>query len=264
MRTWVTNFAGYRHGVNEDRIDRWLKQFKADHRKNVAARLLDVVDFIGPEQISRTYSALLGAIPGWHEQEARRDGRWFFVAYSGSAGKSGDAMLHNFRIANRLNGRKFDNQFLYKSQLAGEELTENDTIVFIDDFSGTGRQICKTWKQSMQELFPEGPKMFLMLIAAGKDALKRIETETPLSPFCGMILDDDDDFFAAQCTSFTADEKEVVKRYCARLSQRQTEGFGDSGYVLIFAHRAPNNSIPILHFTTPKWVGLFERHAAQT
>src|SRR5688572_16075974 len=92
IRRWTSDFAGYRHIVNEDRIDRWLHQFRNADR-DVAARVLDAVDFITTEQVAAAYRSALLAIPGWNQDERARQGRWRFIPYAVSAGESGDAML---------------------------------------------------------------------------------------------------------------------------------------------------------------------------
>jgi len=38
-------------------------------------------------------------------------------------------------------------------------------------------------------------------------------------------------------------------------------GFGDCGLVVVFQHRPPNNTIPILHEDHSKWTGLFPRYS---
>ena len=50
---------------------------------------------------------------------AKRKGRWRFAAMSGSAGESGDAMLYQFRIANGLDARGFNELFVSRSDLFG-------------------------------------------------------------------------------------------------------------------------------------------------
>src|SRR4051794_14153052 len=155
MRGWVEEFAGYRIAVNEGRIGRWLQQFEEADR-DLAARLLDVVDFIGNDQIAAAFREALSGLPGWSPDENRRSGRWFFVAFSSSAGESGDQMLHRFRTANNLAGRRYDYLFHYRSELLMLAPGEEDTVVLIDDFAGTGNQACQAWEEVYRELLPFG------------------------------------------------------------------------------------------------------------
>ena len=130
MASWTTLFSGYRLAVNEQRIDRWLDQFKPGDR-DLAARILDCVEFVSNEQMMGAFRSMLACIPGWHIDESRRQGKWRFVPYSASAGESGDSMLHKFRSANRLGDRRFNKLFIYKRDLIRQELGPQDTVVFL-------------------------------------------------------------------------------------------------------------------------------------
>ena len=112
MTAWTDDFAGYRYNITERRIDRWLNQFDDKHR-DIAARVLDCVDFISHEQMAQAFREILNSLNGWHRKEGQRQGKWRFVAFSGSAGESGDSMLHKFRLANGLNGRNYDSLFIH-------------------------------------------------------------------------------------------------------------------------------------------------------
>src|SRR5207249_3575458 len=134
--------------VNEGRIDRWLGQFQAAHR-DIAARVLDATEFVSNEQIAEAYRQALRALPGWHMNQARRRGRWRFVPFSFSAGESGDSMLHVFRVANALQHRRYDELFIHIRDLPSAALDEDDTVVFVDDFSGTGDQAVRNWNDAL-------------------------------------------------------------------------------------------------------------------
>ena len=98
---WLSDFSSYRHGVTEKRIDRWLDQFDNAHR-DLASRILDCVDYIPHEQIGAAFRSLLAGLPGWSKHENQRQGKWRFVPFTLTSGKSGDSMIHHFRIATGL------------------------------------------------------------------------------------------------------------------------------------------------------------------
>ena len=256
---WVDSFGSYRHQVTGPKIERWLRQF-ATRDQDVAARLLDVIDFVGHTQMSQLFRQMLGAIPGWDRTRKKRQGRWRFAPYSTSSGQSGDAMIHSFRLANNLDSKVNDELFIRPRDLLAEKLQAEDTVVLIDDFSGTGRQVCESWDRTLQELLPSEPRTFIMLLAASSSARQRIIEQTPLRPIIGFELTDADNLFSDACVHFSAAEKEALEGYCRRASGRNPAGFGDCGFVVVFAHRCPNNSLPILHKSEGSWAGLFPRH----
>ncbi len=259
MRGWMDDFAGYRVAVTEGRIERWLHQFEQADR-DLAARLLDVVDFVGNEQIAAAFRATLEALPGWHVDDRRRQGRWFFVAFAGSGGTSGDAMLHRFRNANNLGGRRYNAFFPYRSELLMLAPGEEDTVVLIDDFAGTADQACEAWTQVYRELLPFAPRVFLVLVASSVKALRRIREETEMIPQAQLELDSRDNLFSTTCRRFSPEEKEVLLRYCERADPELPRGYGDCGFVIVLAHKCPNNSIPVLHARRREWEGLFRRY----
>jgi hypothetical protein len=258
IRGWLQDFSGYRHTVNEHRIDRWLNQFAAADR-DLAARLLDCVDFMTSEQISAAYRNALAALPGWHIEQERRHGRWLFVPYAVSAGESGDSMLHRFRHANNLASGRFNSLFLHKSDLLRLGLGPEDIVVFVDDFSGTGDQIVRNWPL-LEELIPGAPRTHLVLAAATSLAIDRIQSTTTLNVQADYVFTREDNVFHASCRHFTPAEKARVLEYCQIAAPREPRGRGESGLVVVFSHNCPNNSLPILHVSRGRWEGLFRRY----
>jgi hypothetical protein len=257
-RVWLSEFAGYRHQITEERIDRWFKQFQPRH-KDLAARVLDCVDFIGHEQLFTAFRSLLASIDGWSIDPSQRRGRWRFVAFSTSAGESGDEMLHKFRVANNLSSKKFNDLFVHKSELMRAQLGLQDTVVFVDDFSGTGQQACDTWRE-LQELLPGEPRILLFLVAASYAAVNRVKVETDICCIPHFILRDSENIFSDSCRCFTNEDRNQLLRYCSKADARNPKGFGDCGFVVVFSHSCPNNSIPILHACHQDWEGLFRRY----
>ena len=257
MADWVATFSNYRYAVNEQRIDRWLGQFQR-RDTDIAARILDCVDFITNQQIDNAFRNGLLAVPGWHREQRGRSGKWRFVAYSRSAGESGDTMLHHFRRSNNLALKSFDELFIHKSDLVRETLGHEDTVVFVDDFSGSGKQVTDNWPE-LKELVTGNPRAFLVLVASSQIAQSRIERDTDLSAISQITITDEDNVFSARCRFFSPEERDRILHYCNRADPRNPRGFGDIGSLIVFAHDCPNNSIPILHASSRGWRGLFPR-----
>ena len=82
-----------------------------------------------------------------------------------------------------------------RSDLVRQNLGSNDTVVLLDDFSGTGKQVCDAWSDpetAFGELLAEVGKVYLVLVAATKDAKRRISDETPMSVMPAHDLDEKD------------------------------------------------------------------------
>jgi hypothetical protein len=169
-------------------------------------------------------------------------------------------MVHAFRMATSMTKRAFNPLFIHRSELVAKKPSVGDTVVLLDDFSGSGKQADDSWKGLFAELLAGGPRVVLMLVAATSAALDRIASETDMEPLCGTTLGSADNIFSPTCPHFTAAEKMTLLGYGRRADRSNPKGFGECGLVVVLAHRCPNNSIPILHANNGKWQGLFPRH----
>lgn len=255
---WIERFAGYHAHVSRTRINQWLVQFADDHR-DLAGRVLDAMEFYRPDHLANAYRSILGRLPGWSRHASQRQGRWRFVPFSTRPGESGDSMLTTFRRANGLTAARFAELFAYKADLLKENLGPEDTVVFVDDFAGTGDQAINAWKESLGELLPRRPRAFLVLVVAVQQALQRIGAETPLMVRTFRHLHARHSFFADECTYFTKGEKRIILTYCRRADGASPQGYGECGVLVVMAHRCPNNSLPILHARSATFRGLFPR-----
>jgi hypothetical protein len=266
MQSWLGRFDGYRVTVTEDRVTNWLVNFR-DEDRDLGARVLDAVTFIKSEDMEAALRDMVNRLPGWHRSKACRRGKWRFVAFSISAGESGDLLLHRSRTALGLAGRQFDELFIHKAELLSQGLGAEDNVVFFDDFAGTGQQACRAWRgdpdtkvTGLAELLPGNPKTYLILIAAGQRAVSRIAEETEINLLTKYTLGPADDIFSTDCQHFTQPEKENLLTYCERADRKTPRGYGNCGFVIVLAHKTPNNSIPILHANHRRWTGLFPRY----
>jgi hypothetical protein len=258
VSSWLERFDGYRVAITTTKIRTFLGNFTAGD-VDLGARVLDAVMFLKAEDMEEALRGIVGQLPGWHRKQTQRQGKWRFVAFSTSAGESGDTMLHKCRTALGLTGRHCNELFIHKSDLLRERLELHDSVIFVDDFAGTGQQACDAWRE-LAELLPGNPKAFLLVVAAGERALTRIRGETGLRVLTAHVLRADDDIFSDKCRHFTSDEKDQLIAYCRKADRKSPRGFGDSGFVIVLAHKTPNNSIPILHANHDRWRGLFPRH----
>jgi hypothetical protein len=270
-KRWINRFGSYRAGIINVTIESWLNQFDASDQ-DLAARVLDAVEFYGQSQIHAAYRQALAALSGWHISPSKRKGRWRFAAMSGSAGESGDAMLYQFRIANGLDAKHLNGLFVSRSDLFRQpllpdgdpqKLAKDDVVVLLDDFSGTGKQACDAWNDpetSFGALLAGVGKVYLILVAASKAARMRISDETAMRLMPAHELREGDNVFSDQCKHFTKSDRAKLLRYGQIADRKHPKGFGDCGFVVVFQHRSPNNSIPILHADHSRWTGLFPRH----
>lgn len=270
-KKWINHFGSYRAGIINVTIDSWLEQFAKPDR-DLAARILDSVEFYGQTQIQAAYREALQALNGWNADPVKRTSKWCFAAMSGSAGESGDAMLYQFRLANGLDAKKYNSIFIERSDLFRrtllpdtdeKKLGKNDVVVLLDDFTGTGKQVCDAWNDpatSFGALLAGVGKVYLIVVAASHAAKKKIADQTSITLAPAHQLHDGDNVFSTNCAHFTPKERERLVHYGKKADNKNPKGFGECGLLVVFQHRAPNNSLPILHMEHNGWSGLFPRH----
>ncbi len=251
-------FEGYRFGVTDAKLQEWLTQFSKSDRC-IAARVLDAVEFIPAEEIDAAFRSLLARIPGWHRQKAERHGEFRFAPFSRTAGESGDAMLHRFRLANGLTERYYNPLFIGRSDIPSARLGSEDSLVFVDDFIGSGKQAVDAWIDIFDELSAGVGHVYLLTVASFVVGEQRVRTETRVDLLSHRHLGTRDSLPHADCSHFSEYEKRRVKHYCNRASPAKPLGFGDCGLVLVLAHQCPNNSLAILHADDSDWMPLFPR-----
>lgn len=271
-KRWIDHFGSYRAGIINVSIQSWLNQFDPSDQ-DLAARVLDAVEYYGQSQIHAAYRSALAALDGWHRTAAKRKGQWRFAAMSSSAGESGDAMLYQFRVANGLDAKPMNELFVpsltdlfRQANLPDNDprkLGKDDVVVLLDDFSGSGTQVCDAWNNpetSFGALLAGIGKVYLIVVAASKSARRHIADETGICLVPAHELHEGDNIFSDHCKHFTKTDRTKLFHYGKIADKKSPKGFRDCGFVVVFQHRSPNNSIPILHADHSKWTGLFPRH----
>jgi hypothetical protein len=181
-------------------------------------------------------------------------------------------MLYQFRLANGLDGRGFNELFvslsdLFRLPMLPEDdpnrIGADDVVVLLDDFSGTGKQVCDAWNDpvtSFGPLLAGVGRVYLILVAASNAARQRIASETSITTMPAHELRDSDNVFSDQCRHFTNTDRARLLHYGRIASASKPRGFGNCGFVVVFQHRPPNNSLPILWADHERWTGIFPRH----
>jgi hypothetical protein len=258
MAEWRNRFAAYRHPPSLDNIIRWLAYF-ANIDIAVATKVLDNVMIVSELEIQQGYQAALQGIEGWNPVKRKRRGRWFFCGYGNHAHESGRAMLRTFSEANHLRRRDHNEMFVTPVDIPGLKLTSKDTLVFVDDFSGSGQQVTDNWPV-MRELIASEARTFLVLSAITEQALQAINRDTDLTVIAAQELSAEKNVFDPLCQLLTQHEKNKLLNYCRIADRNSPRGYRDCGLLLVLSHRTPNNSLPILHVNKRRWRGLFPRY----
>ena len=257
ITNWLRRFAPYRLPPTRETLLDWLRRFDPAHLP-IAHKILDEVIIVSELEIQEGYRRALEELDGWSRVARERRGRWFFVGVGG-AGESGPAMVRLFREANGLTRRDWQDYFVTPLDLPRLGLSAFDSVVFIDDFAGTGQQMVGYWP-IIEELVASEAQCFLLLTALTRNAQREIVANTEFMVRADRLLEAESNVYSEESNVLDERERTALDVYGQIAWPRHPRGFGNCGLCFVLSHKTPNNSIPILHANHADWVGLFPRH----
>ncbi|WP_351189812.1 hypothetical protein [Shewanella sp. TB4-MNA-CIBAN-0142] len=149
-----------------------------------------------------------------------------------------------------------------------------ETIIFIDDFVGTGEQFLKFCKNHVnEEVFGKNINILYAPITANQQGLNNIAAERPDIQVCPIeIVTDEDNFFIAVKKEFDLTVSEVIeletyyinflkKIKLDKLGQKKSmvKGYGGLALTYAYEHGTPNGSLPLLWANSDAYTSLFSR-----
>jgi len=243
--------------VNETKIECWLENFDDSH-KTLAIKVLENIAYFDPSRIFQASNDLLIQIKILKNQDLSK----VYFCFFGAPQKSGYAIINMFAVANNLSGNNNTHKFKLLSELPQLISEEGEvTIIFLDDFVGTGNQAVNFFKE-VQHLIPQNAEVFLGVIAAFEKGMTNIRENTDMKVICHKRLNKENMLFSNINTTFNDEEKTILKDYCKKTGLSNPEGYGNCEALVVFPYRTPNDSVSIIGAQNDKWNGLFPRYPA--
>lgn len=158
----------------------------------------------------------------------------------------------------------------------------NTALVLVDDFAGSGEQVCKTLEKrvsvvdgefvSIQDLANrKGLKVYYCLLVATRVAKKRLEREhSYISVNCPHVLGEKYNIRSKNCAIISDcaanDVHSVIRKYASIYmaspnvkSWVSEYGFRDLGLTIAFEHSVPDATLPIFWAEGSDWKPLYRR-----
>jgi hypothetical protein len=182
-------------------------------------------------------------------------------SHIGRPSESGCFMLYYFRQSNKLPISIFLDRW--------EDITQEiRSILFIDDFLGTGSTAVRFWNNPIvQNLVKEYPdiELYYLVIFALKNGIINVKTNTNFNIISSQIFNEEYRIFSNESYVFPKKEKRKIARCICEKYGKYLEGnkyalgYNDSEALLGFHHNIPNNTLPIIWSTKNEWHPLFKR-----
>lgn len=276
-------------GVERHRFDNWCQQFTGEGEKVILALLLRQLVYRSKEQVrALLYQAFDRGIPQklfeitgdenvFEEMKLYQSHRNYprsilivpVIRDFEPPTKSGPLVARLFKKMININ----DRMMKWPWQL--DEIDNLKTIIFVDDFVGTGEQFLKFCDHHIDQSIFEKDLTFLYApITANSEGLDNI---TKTKPFINVspieLVTPENNFFTASQNehSLSSCEVQELEGYYNRLLTRvgldnigqrkgkMTKGYGGLALTYAYEHGTPNGSLPLLWANSDNYTSLFSR-----
>ncbi len=239
--------------VDQDHVNNWVKQFKSQD-KVIPYKILSelryysgaVVQTLSDEFIDRVFKRY-GNIPN----------DIYFIPIGG-AGSGSQSIARAIIRSNKV--REENVIDVYELHATKKDELANKILVFLDDFSGSGRTIIEWWENVEPLILPLNATISIGVLVLNYKAIRAIND---LKHYLFFIeyLNEEMDMFSSKSDIFIESEKEILLRYCMSTGcpKNMFRGFDDCGLLIGFQHGCPNNSLPLLWYSRKEWKNLFYR-----
>ena len=241
--------------VNRTKIELWIQNFRDEH-KELALKLLNNVDYF---DTARIYTACRDIFTQLKTLKGEDLSNVYFCNF-GNPANSGQHILSIFAMANGLTGRANTPKFKQISELNELLLKPDITILFLDDFIGTGNQALNYWS-GIASLVSSNAEIFLGAICAFEEGIVNIQNNTEMKVLCHKRLNNTHKLLSTENNIFTSAEKVILQSYCNSTGAHLPQGYGNCQAIVVLSYRTPNNTVSILTVQTDTWRGIFPRYS---
>jgi hypothetical protein len=276
-------------GIERHRFDNWCQQYESDEEKALLGLLLRQLVYRSKEQVKsllhqafdKTIPQELYRITG--QEKVFEDMRLFKSHSDYPESILIVPVIRDFEpptksgplVARLLKKMIGINDKMMKWPWNLGDLENVETIIFVDDFVGTGEQFLKFCKHHIdKEVFDKKINFLYSPITANKDGLDNITSSRADIKVCPIeVVTGEDNFFQSAKKEFELSDGEVAELEGFYLSfmekinlnkigsnkGRMLRGYGGLALTYAYEHGTPNGSLPLLWANSENYTSLFSR-----
>lgn len=238
--------------LSKGKVIDWLRQFR-EQEQYIALKLLEHTSFYDMSQVQAACREIMRLVT-----EGGIDYKHAIIVGLGPAGKSGSLIQYYFRHANHLTNTHHQPHFKTQSEISLLPREYNGSIIFLDDFIGSGRQSAG-YLSDVTSIAPEAAQIAYYSIVGYISSMQEVERLTSYPVAAIHSLDASTQLFKPECDSFSQQEKDILKAYCVRTGASRPLGYEEIGSLIIFSHGVPNTTPAVLTHRSDAWMPLFPR-----
>ena len=276
----VNKWKSYRgKQITIENVREWLEQFGENTKQRLVLRILQNIKYYDDFIINQKVEQL--------GREIKKDiSKRNLERFVGQGKRKRDDILVSYHDKIGKSGASYAKKFADILEIYFEYVVEKDkitnvislnkaikSIVFIDDFVGTGNSVCEYFEELSREypdLFEKNDtQIYLGIIVGFSSAKEKIEKHFAdlginVKVIFIDILGSSDMCFSSDSAIYqNITDREKAKSVCYGIGRKLEEncplGFGDCQATVVFSDTCPNNSLPILWKKSKEWKPLFER-----
>lgn len=274
--------------ISTEKIRHWICQVDSIEDQRLLFKILSHVKFYSEIDIRQKLKIvsefLKTKIPVkvmTSKQMQRSD---IIISYADGEGKSGQYYASKYADESRSPARCIIPEENFTERAIRHELKDDVTvnaIVFIDDIAATGNTLSENIKRFVEknEEFIKQRSLLVLVVAlvatpkgeqnVNREIQRQLKNGFSIELRICELLSSSHISFGEDNKNFWDDETEMAKarslclRIGSSIASKAPLGYQDSGLLVVFPDRCPNNSLPVLHSKSTKekflWTPLFER-----
>jgi hypothetical protein len=189
-----------------------------------------------------------------------------------------DSGYHFSRLSRQFLGFRPEQIITNEEAVAKLYFGDRSTVVFVDDFVGSGNQFCDTWDrtwtiatnnhQSFKTLVEEGHRPFKAFYCPvfctwkGREKIGRLAPQVRITP--AHDLDESYSVFSRNSRFWTPDLFDQAQEFLGKVSSRaglgpDWRGFHNLGLGIAFEHGVPDATLPIYYHESANWLPLLRK-----
>jgi hypothetical protein len=279
----LLNDKGYYYqgkNLSEERIRAWLNQFSTYTEQRLMFHILQHIIFYDHSTVrTRLNEAhnIVRADSLRYMKQLQRKRDDILVSYIDGPGKSGATYASLYaELADIFKGNVIERGRLKNTLAAIVRRPQEErphSLVFIDDFIGTGESASKYFRQINavcgNQLRASNLRIFFITISGfeqGKQKIAELLEEMGLNiriRVCELLGEEDKCFNNSSKIFHDSLEREIAKniayKYGSTIVPDHPLGFGDCQATIAFEDSCPNNTLPIFWSDSNNWIPLFKR-----
>jgi len=244
-------FNPFEGDIGDDEIKRWLDQFEKTEQPLII-KLLEKFKYYSSKKVNVLLKKLWTMI--LNDLKTSIDNVWFVPV--GYVAKSGSAIAYFLKKVNNLNIDKFISINEINSIKVGSETT----IVFLDDYIGSGNQASMFWSSKIKEKYIDKScnSLFYGVLVGLNEGIQKIEANTNFKVHAVDVFSERDLPFSEE-SKILKDVKEkeeikkIIKKYGEKFFPEYPFGYNSLSTLIGFFYSTPNSTFPIFWSKENAW-----------